>query len=184
MVQDIPLAEEAPKIAVYDEHEHETKDFVSKRTNSFHIDSEYFRKEKAKREDNLAYCRKFCLTQSMGILVTHLLHDQPQRPLQYCEKFMRTAEQFKPENRVPDPSLDNVEPRELMSRKWEAVDAPRAYIEKYKIPCLFTDLLTQLLDQKPEDPIPFCLSWLRWHKHTYEIGEDGKPLTSPKNADQ
>eukprot|EP00995_Heteronema_vittatum_P012185 NODE_8021_length_375_cov_110.046012_g6298_i0.p3 GENE.NODE_8021_length_375_cov_110.046012_g6298_i0~~NODE_8021_length_375_cov_110.046012_g6298_i0.p3 ORF type:complete len:91 (-),score=39.81 NODE_8021_length_375_cov_110.046012_g6298_i0:73-345(-) len=85
------------------------------------------------------------------------------------------AEGLSPDaSRTASPDLDTLQdPRELVQRKFDTVEAPKDYIEKFKISGLFLDLLTQLSEEQPEDPHTFCLTWLRFHRHRFEDGEGG-----------
>jgi hypothetical protein len=170
-----------PKIAIIDEDDCEQNEIIYKRSNSFHIDSSILKKSaEQQRDEVLKYCANYSLTQSMDALVSALLREQPLRPTRWCEQFIRTADQLRPDKRTIDHNYDRIDPREFLQQKWSQGDAPLDYIEKFKLASLFSELLSQLLTERPVDPLTFCLSWLRWHRHTFEVDDEGRPLSSPK----
>eukprot|EP00906_Rhabdomonas_costata_P024051 RCo034624 len=173
----------APSIAILDENDKEKPD-TSRRTSCCHIDVSGFRLAPEERKlRDVAYCTENFITQSMDTLVTGLLREQPPRPVRWCEQFIRTAEQLKPGSRATGYSFSHIDPREFLDGKWETADAPKAYIERHNIPGMFKELLAQLLEEHPADPLTFCLTWLRWNRHKFEIAEDGSPLASPGRGD-
>jgi hypothetical protein len=174
------MTDSAPIIAVLDEENREKKQYETRRSNSCHIDLSIFQKSaEEKRDDVLAYCAQYSLTQSMDLLVTTLLREQPSRPSRWCEQFIRTVEQLRPGSMQVNHEYDQIDPRELLQRKWVECDAPLEYVENNKLSSMFNELLTQLILERPADPLTFCLTWLRWHRHTFESCDDSRPGTSP-----
>jgi len=60
-------------------------------------------------------------------------------------------------------------PRIILRTKFEsASDDLREYIEKHKIAMLFHELLLQMHEERPDDPIEYVFTWLRWNRAHYE----------------
>eukprot|EP00992_Anisonema_acinus_P009101 TRINITY_DN5290_c0_g1_i1.p1 TRINITY_DN5290_c0_g1~~TRINITY_DN5290_c0_g1_i1.p1 ORF type:complete len:166 (-),score=37.04 TRINITY_DN5290_c0_g1_i1:18-515(-) len=162
------MSEIVPEIAIIDvESKTHAPPLKMKRSESCHIDIETYRKGiEAVKAESIAYFNKHSITKVMDALVSRLLRDRPPHPVAECAVALRTADDLA----ALSDSDASVDPRDLLRTKFDACSDPD-YLNKFNLPTMFEDLLSQLVEEKPDDPYSFCLTWLRWHRHIFE--DDG-----------
>jgi hypothetical protein len=120
------------------------------------------RKRKSKKEEALEYFNKFDIPDKMNALVTQLLLNKPDSPMSFCIQYMRTQAAH------ADGEADVAAAPADQTLKAKLGDpASREYLLKHKLPWMFDDLLANILLEKPEDPLGFCLTWIRWNCSKY-----------------
>eukprot|EP00667_Euglena_gracilis_P017164 EG_transcript_18057 len=103
---------------------------------------------------------------TLSVLVDKLLQEKPSNPVTFLSTCLR--HQGRILEAVHDCPYD-ADPRDVLRIKFEcAPDDAREYIEKRKIQMLFHNLLLQMLEEQPEDPMEYVFTWLRWNRLHYE----------------
>jgi len=121
---------------------------------------------KTRGDERLAYFKKINIAPTLSVLVDKLLAEQPAHPVSFISSCLRT------QGRILEALEDcpyDADPRIILRTKFEsASDDLREYIEKHKIAMLFHELLLQMHEERPDDPIEYVFTWLRWNRAHYE----------------
>jgi hypothetical protein len=132
---------------------------------SMHVDQDANKpriKRKTKKEEALEYFNKFDIPDKMNALVTQLLLNKPDSPMSFCIQYMRTqGSQADGEPAAASGPADQALKAKLGD------PASREYLLRHKLPWMFDDLLANILLEKPDDPLGFCLTWIRWNCSKY-----------------
>eukprot|EP00906_Rhabdomonas_costata_P022412 RCo032370 len=107
------------------------------------------------RREAVRYLEEHGIAKVMNRLLIQLLMNRPEKPIAYCVQFLRTnpAELQEPDNALVAQKL--------------AEPGSREYMIKARLPWLFEDLLSGLLVDRPAEPGPWVLAWLRFKKPRY-----------------
>eukprot|EP01012_Entosiphon_sulcatum_P053688 TRINITY_DN73929_c0_g1_i1.p1 TRINITY_DN73929_c0_g1~~TRINITY_DN73929_c0_g1_i1.p1 ORF type:complete len:184 (+),score=32.36 TRINITY_DN73929_c0_g1_i1:28-579(+) len=165
-----------PQLSILDEQEQEQPVVCLPRSNSKHIDLSQFRlSPRERRASTIKYFNEQSVPAIIHALVSQLLIQQPEHPVQFLIQALRTysAVTLGADSQSlrwdEDGGGDYNDLHEVIRAKFASTDDPaRAYVNRYKIDWLFTDLLNQLNDQRPDDAHQFCLTLLRWRRRQYE----------------
>lgn len=111
----------------------------------------------------------------LNTLLTEVFLKQPEDPIDHMTKFI-----------LRHPTLTEIKEhqgQDLHKLSEESV----AYSNRYKLPHLIDELLTSLLEDKPDDATRFAGSWLRWHKNGFiarHVPEGYRAYYAAKNEQQ
>jgi hypothetical protein len=110
------------------------------------------------------YFKSNNIAPSLAAVVDKVLQEKPTHPVTYMAGILRTQGILET---AGDVSLD-ADPRDVVHQRFRsATPEEKEYVEQYRIQSLCTDLLKQLKDERPEDPLEYCLTWLRWNRAHY-----------------
>jgi hypothetical protein len=95
----------------------------------------------------------------LNVILTDLFVAQPDDPIDHMMMYM-----------LRNPGIAEIRAKQqansTMSLAHIADDAV-SYSTRFKLPQLCDELLTGLLEDKPEDAVRFAVSWLRWSKNNF-----------------
>lgn len=94
----------------------------------------------------------------LNALLMELFLHQPDDPVDHMLKFLlrhNTLQELSEEHATSAAKVQ------------EYAEEAVQYANRFKLPQLFDELLSKLLDQMPEDVLRFAVSYLRWHKNDF-----------------
>jgi hypothetical protein len=116
--------------------------------------------ERSKATEYLEHHR---IPEVMNRLTIELLIHAPEHPVSFCIQFFHTQSLVLPSEEELRQHLNRLKTSEEKVKSEES----KKYLLIHKIPWLLEDMLSALLFEKPDDPLSFVLSWLRWNRGKY-----------------
>ena len=92
----------------------------------------------------------------LNALLTEVFVAQPEDPIDHMMKFL-----------LRHPSLNELLASGTEHDLLESSDAAVAYSNRFKLPQLFDEMLSALLEDTPDDASRFALTWMRWNKNGF-----------------
>ena len=94
----------------------------------------------------------------LNTLLTELFVSLPQDPIDHLLKFLCRHHTI----------LELLDTHPPTSHELQSMaDAAVEYSSRFKLPQLFDELLTCLLEESAEDVVRYAASWMRWHKNGF-----------------
>jgi hypothetical protein len=92
----------------------------------------------------------------LNALLTDVFVQQPDDPIDHMMKFL-----------LRHPALPDLIANSSQQDLLENSDAAVAYSNRFKLPQLFDEMLSALLEDAPDDAGRFALTWMRWNKNGF-----------------
>lgn len=94
----------------------------------------------------------------LNVILTDLFIAQPEDPFDHMMMYL-----------LRNPGITEIRQQQALCTTSLAsiADASVSYSTRFKLPQLCDELLTGLLDDKPEDAVRFAVSWMRWCKNSF-----------------
>lgn len=102
------------------------------------------------------YFERKSVVPMLNTLLTELFIAQPDDPIDHMCRFM-----------LRHPTMPELQTHSQQFDLSKVADSSVSYANKFKLPHMFDELLTALLEDEPEDPSRFAMSWMRWHKNGF-----------------
>eukprot|EP01061_Rhynchopus_euleeides_P023343 TRINITY_DN38019_c0_g1_i1.p1 TRINITY_DN38019_c0_g1~~TRINITY_DN38019_c0_g1_i1.p1 ORF type:complete len:187 (+),score=43.31 TRINITY_DN38019_c0_g1_i1:287-847(+) len=125
-----------------------------------------------KKAENMSYIADKNVGAFLSVMLMELFKDMPENPIQWCAQFFLRHD-------------DVIEAKE----KWEhqgsldITDDKRVWSAAWRIPFVMDELLSAILEEKPEQPDSFAASWFRWNAKSIQRKRHGLPEGwSPQKA--
>lgn len=92
----------------------------------------------------------------LNTLLTEVFISQPDDPIDHMLRFL-----------LRHPTMAELQHHTAQFDLAKVADSSVAYANRFKLPQLFDEMLTSLLEDQPEDAGRFAASWIRWHKNGF-----------------